>query len=364
MRVLFYLGHPAHYHMLREPAMELRRKGHEVAFAVKAKDILGELLAREEIEQIPMARVGRAKGTIPMAMHLIRREFVLWRLLRKRKFDLMVGTEPSIAHIGRLFGIPSIMMLEDDLSVIPLFAKVSFPFTNQILAPDSCELGKWTKKKIGYPGYQKLSYLHPRIFEPDPAKVAHLRKDGRPYFLLRFSALDAHHDVGIEGLSDQLVRTVIERLEARGNVYISSERPVDSDLERYRLKLPVENIHHALYFAEIFLSDSQSMTVEAALLGTPSIRFSDFVGRIGVLEELEHRYQLTFGFRTNNAEGFLVKVDELLVESNLRGDFRKRREVMLTEKIDVCEFWVWLFENYPDSVDVLHKDGRYIERFS
>ena len=39
----------------------------------------------------------------------------------------------------------------------------------------------------------------------------------------------------------------------------------------------------------MLVCDSQSMTVEAAILGIPSIRYSDFSGRIGVLEELEKR---------------------------------------------------------------------------
>jgi predicted glycosyltransferase len=37
------------------------------------------------------------------------------------------------------------------------------------------------------------------------------------------------------------------------------------------------------------------MAVEAAMLGTPSVRFSSFSGKIRVLEELEHTYKLTVG---------------------------------------------------------------------
>ncbi len=35
------------------------------------------------------------------------------------------------------------------------------------------------------------------------------------------------------------------------------------------------------------------MIAEAAVLGTPSIRFNDFVGKLGYLEDLEHKYGLT-----------------------------------------------------------------------
>ncbi len=364
MRFLFYLGHPAHYHMFRNPAAELKSRGHVVVFAVKAKDILGELLRGESIEQISMSDTGRAGGKVPMVRNLVGREFALFRLLWRRRFDLLVGTEPSIAHMGRLFRIPSLVTTEDDLAVIPLLAKITFPFAHGIVAPESCDLGKWNRKKIGYRGYQKLTYLHPKRFIPDRERVRDLVEGGRPYYLLRFSALHAHHDTGIAGFSDDLVRKVLERLKQHGDVYISSERPIPADLEPYRLKLPVSDVHHALYFANLFVSDSQSMTVEAALLGTPSIRFSDFAGRIGVLEELEHRYGLTSGFKTDQPAGLLKRVEELMSRDGLKEEFLEKRDVMLNEKIDVSDFWVWLFENYPESVDVLRRDGRYTERFS
>ena len=339
--------------MFRNPATELTKRGHEVTFAVKAKDILGELLVGEKIEQVSMSDTGRSAGVVPMVRNLGEREFALFRLLWGRRFDLIVGTEPSIAHMGSLFRIPSLITTEDDLTVIPLLAKITFPFTNGILAPESCELGKWNRKKIAYKGYQKLTYLHPRRFTPDRNKVLSLIKDDRPYFMLRFSALHAHHDAGVHGFSDELVREVVKRLSTKGDVYISSERPIPSDLEPYRLHIPVSDIHHALAFTDLFVSDSQSMTVEAALLGTPSIRFSDFSGRIGVLEELEHRFGLTYGFSTDNRDGLLRKMEELISRHDIKEEFSMRKHSMLNIKIDVSEFWVWLFENYPMSVGVM-----------
>ena len=53
------------------------------------------------------------------------------------------------------------------------------------------------------------------------------------------------------------------------------------DLKEYRLSIDPKDIHHILFFADIFISDSQTMTAEAAVLGTPSIRYNDFVGRLG-----------------------------------------------------------------------------------
>ncbi|MBK7853743.1 MAG: hypothetical protein IPJ79_01455 [Bacteroidetes bacterium] len=66
-----------------------------------------------------------------------------------------------------------------------------------------------------------------------------------------------------------------------------------------------------MYFAHMYIGDSQTMAAEAAVLGTPSIRYNDFVGEISYLEELEHLYQLTFGFKTNNRQGMIDKITEL-----------------------------------------------------
>ena len=105
------------------------------------------------------------------------------------------------------------------------------------------------------------------------------------------------------------------------------------------------------------------MAAEAAVLGTPSIRFNDFVGEIGYLEELEHRYQLTFGFRTSETEPFLRKVDELVKSPGSKAEWGKRREKMLSEKIDVSRFFLWLIENYPESIRIVRADADFQFRF-
>ena len=43
----------------------------------------------------------------------------------------------------------------------------------------------------------------------------------------------------------------------------------------------------------MYIGDSQSMAIEAALLGTPGIRFNDFNNKIGHLNELKNVYKLS-----------------------------------------------------------------------
>ena len=139
-------------------------------------------------------------------------------------------------------------------------------------------------------------------------------------------------------------------------VYITSESNLDESLLPYRLKIHYKDIHHVLAFSGLLISDSQSMSVEAAMLGTPSVRFNDFAGRISVLEELEQKYNLTFAFPSKEPQKLCEKVENLLSTPNLRELFQQRRQIMLSEKIDVTAFFTWFIENYPESQKMMKEN--------
>ena len=113
----------------------------------------------------------------------------------------------------------------------------------------------------------------------------------------------------------------------------------------------------------MYIGDSQSMAVESALLGTPGVRFNDFSGEIGVLNELEDKYQLTYSFKTNQVEEFFNQVEEMLKDETLKKDFLGRREKMLSEKINVFNFFIWFIQNYPKSFSVMKQNPDYQLKF-
>jgi hypothetical protein len=45
----------------------------------------------------------------------------------------------------------------------------------------------------------------------------------------------------------------------------------------------------------------------------------------------------------------LYRIKKFLELPNLKEEWKKRRERLLHDKIDVTSFWVWFIENYPDS---------------
>jgi predicted glycosyltransferase len=165
------------------------------------------------------------------------------------------------------------------------------------------------------------------------------------FFLLRFASLHAHHDDGRRGIDDALATQLIERLSPLGKVFITSERQLSTELEPYRIPIHPSVIHHAMAFADLYIGDSQTMAAEAAVLGTPSIRFNDFVGELSYLEELEHKYGLTKGLKTTQSDQLLSTVSAWVSDDSLKTIFSERRKLMLSQTTDVTARWLSVFES-------------------
>ena len=116
-------------------------------------------------------------------------------------------------------------------------------------------------------------------------------------------------------------------------------------------------------FADLYIGDSQTMAAEAGVLGVPFVRFNDFVGRIGYLKELEEKYQLGFGIKTNQVDELYRTVQELLALSDRRDVFQGRRQRMLSEKIDLAKFLTWFIGTYPQSKETFRENPEIQKQF-
>jgi len=348
MNIAFFIAHPSQYYLFKETARNIS-KYNEVFLIYFEKDIVGELVRDENYGLRTFCISAPPKiGKFGFINSFIKKDFELFKILKINKIDLIVGTSIAIAHAAKLVGAKSIIFTEDDVSVIAMSAKLGYPFVNHIVSPTVCNLEGWEHKSIKYNGYQKLAYLHPNIFKADPDIIKKYTNNSANYFLIRFSGLSAHHDIGISGFSKEIAFELIRKLSQHGRVFISSENKLEKEFASYQLKIKSIDIHHILAGARLLVSDSQSMSVEAAMLGVPSIRISDFVGRISVLEELENKYKLTFGLLPSDEKKVFNLADELL--STSLDIFQARRKRMLSEKIDVRNFITELIGNYPHSL--------------
>lgn len=367
MNVLLQLSHPAQYHSFKNVARNLMNDGHQVLVVIKSKDILEDLLKEAGLPYVNVNEHAHRGNKAGMLWDMLVRELRIVRLCRKHKIDLLMGSTPEVAHVGWLLRKYRVNIGEDDAYIVPAFEKIAGKFMQCAVVPISCNNGNMEPKTVHYPGFQKLTYLHPKWFKAD---VDMVRKYGinpnNPYFLIRFAKLNAHHDDGVHGISTKIAQRLVDMLAPHGQIYITSERPLEPEFEQYRLHINPLDIHHVMAFATLYIGDSQSMANEAAMLGVPSLRFNDFVGakKIGVMEEMEKVYGLTYGISSHEPDQLYTKVAELLAMPNLREEFQARRMKMLAEKIDVTAFLTWFIEEYPESASLAkNADESFWARF-
>ena len=347
MKILVYLGHPAHFHNYKNTIAKLKADGHEVEVLIKKKDILEDLLKNAGIPYHNILEEGRTNSKAGIMLGLAKRAWRLNKFCRQFHPDILTGSSVENSFIGPLRHIPVINIGEDDADVVPNYAKLTYPGSSVILCPESCDCGKWNKKAIKYPGYQELGYLHPENFTPDREVVEKYFPTDTPYFIMRFSGLNAHHDVGIRGINNSIAARLLELLEPHGRIYITSERPLAPDFEKYRIAINPLDIHHVMSFADLYIGDSQTMAAEAGVLGVPFVRFNDFVGKIGYLNELENKYQLGFGISPEDEGKLYETVEALLDMHDRKAVFQSRRQKMLDASINFAEFLTNYIETYP-----------------
>lgn len=338
MKPLFYLIHPAHYHLFKNVINRLNDEGYSTTVLIKKKDILEELLKNDNVKYFNILPEGRKNSKLQIALGLFKQDFRLLTFCLKNRSSLLIGTSVSIAHIGWLLRIPSFIVNEDDANVVPLFSKLGYPFATKIISPDVCNNGKWGYKTIKYNSYHELAYLHPENFKPQKSIVNKYINTDRPYVLMRFSGLGAHHDFGVDGIDDKLALELINIIEPHANIYITSERNYGKELEKYRLPINPLDIHHVLSYATMYIGDSQTMAAESAVLGVPSIRFNDFVGKIGYLNDLENNYKLGFGLKPNKKRELIELVKKMIKDIKLKENFQRRRELMLSDKVNFSDY--------------------------
>ena len=364
MNILIDINHPAHVHLLRNAYAEWKRDGHQVYVTVKDITSAKKLM---DIYEIPYVGLGRKYDTlIGKAFEQLMYDIKMLWFAITHKIDISIGTSITIAQVSKLCHMKSIVLDDDDDAAEPLFVKFGHPFANNVITPDCIK--RQAKQTVYYPGTHELAYLHPKRFVPssevlDEAGIAYKRDasgkviEVEPFFIVRFNAFKAHHDVGVKGLSTEGKRRLVKMLNGYGRVLITTERNIDEEFVPYQLKVSQEKVHSLMYYATMFIGDSQTMTSEAAILGTPAVKCNSFAGRLAVPNELEERYGLCYSFLPEEEGKFFEKIEELLKMKDVKAVWAKRRQKMLSEKIDVTAFLTWFIENYPTSAEEAKNAG-------
>lgn len=348
MKIFITISHPAHIHFYKNFIWQMQKKGHIIKIAATKKDVSLNLL------NIYGFKYDLVPTQNNMGLRRIQDQFLyeynIYEKVKKFSPDIITGIGGTAAsHISKITKAKSIIFTDTEHA--KLANLVTFPFADVICTP-SCFKKDIGNNQIRYNGYHELAYLHPKYFTPDSAVLDELglSKDDT-FIILRFISWRASHDIGQYGILDKV--GLVKKLEKYGRVLITSEGQIVKELEKYEIKTSPEKIFDLLDYASLYLGEGATMATESAILGTPSIYVSSLVGTMGNFIELEQKYGMTFNYKDHNLA--LEKAIELVQKSNLKEEWKNKRDTLLKDKIDVTAFMIWLIENYPKSLDEIKK---------
>jgi hypothetical protein len=333
----------------------MEEKGHEFLIIARDKEVALYLLEKYKIPFINRGTGGIS--VIGKMFYMLKANFIILKHALKFKPDLFMSfVSPYSAQISWLLHKPHIAF--DDTEHAKLGRIMYKPFTETIMTPADFkdEMGK---KQIRFNSYMELTHLHKNYFKPNEDIYNYLKiKKGQKYIIFRFVSWSAAHDLGQKGLPAESRLILIKELSKYGKIFISSERKLPEELEKYRINIPADRIHDALAFSSLYIGEGATMASECVMLGTPAIYINSLSA--GTLEEQE-KSGLLFCYRESN--GILDKAIELLKSDKIKDEYKIRHNLMLKYKIDLTKFMVWFVENYPKSAVIMKKNPDFQYNF-
>ena len=361
MKILIDIGHPAHVHLFKEFAHEMKQKGHELLFTCRDKEFEIALLRHEGFEYISFGR--KYKSVIGKLYGLLKFDIKEWKTCLKFKPDILLSHGSMYAaHAAWLINKPHISF-EDTFNFEQI--KLYKSFSDIVLTSDYDNPLTSDKKNISYAGYHGLAYLHPNLFTPDKSVLEELGiKESEKYVVIRFVSWDASHDIGHKGITFENKLKAVKEFGKYAKVFVSSEKELPEELKEYQIKIEPHRMHDVIAFASLLFGESTSMAEEAAMLGVPSICLNT---PLFYIEELEKKYHLIYSYieTVEGQDSAISKGIELLKadKKKQRDEWLKKRDKMLETKINVTAFLVWFIENYPESKKIMKENPDYQYRF-
>lgn len=336
MRILIDINHPAHVHYFKNFYKIMTEKGHEIVIVSRDKEIAQDLL---RLYDIPFIKRGKGSdGRVGKLLYLISTNLKLFSIAREFKADLFLNfLHPYPSQVAKLLGKTSLVF--SDTEHADLHHKLTVPFAKTVYTP-SCYRIDLGEKHIRFDGYMELAYLHPNYFKPDPDILGILGvSEKEKYVIVRFVSWKAVHDVGQSGVRLENKIKLVQELSKYAKVFISAEGELPAGLESYRIRIPFDKMHDAIYYSSLLFGESGTMSSEAAVLGTPAIFINSLT--LGYLEEQEKKYGLVHNFRSDESSQIKAIEKALqIIQDKDTENYGKQHALLLSECIDTTKLMV------------------------
>jgi uncharacterized protein len=359
MKFLIDIGHPAHVHYWKNLVWKLQERGHKVLFTTMDRDVTIALLENYGFEYIS---VGRGFKSLPGKIWGLF-WFSIRILLISLKFrpDFYLHASPYIGLSALLLRKPFIA-LEDTYNMEQV--RLYLPFTSCVITGDynHPSLGK---RELRLKAYLELLYLYPKYYQPKEEIHELLGiNPGERYVILRFVAWKASHDIGQKGISSENKLKIVRELSKYAKIFISSEAELPSELSSYKLKIPPDQMHNALFHADLLFCESFTMASECSILGTPSIVVHSQTWCY-LLQDQMKKYGLVniFSASKDDQEKAIQKAIDILKLDNSKSNYQKASKQLIDEHIDFTGFLMWFIESWPESYNKIKKDPSFQNSF-
>jgi uncharacterized protein len=355
MNILIDLGHPAHVHYFKNFIWIMEGKGHSFTIVARNKEVVFDLLDHYGFKYFNRGK-GK-KGLLGKLLYTFSADIFILKKALKIKPDLFLSAGSSYAaHVAWLLGKPHIAVDDTDHNSFQQMMYV--PFTKAILTPEVFQKDFGTKH-IRFDGFLELGSLHTNRYKPEKEnirEVLNIPKNTR-FVVLRFVSWTATHDRGLKGLSLEEKYLLVQELSKYARVIISSESVLPEDLKKYSFSVHPALMHDVLKEASLLVSESLTMSAEAAFLGTPAICIS--TAQAGTLDE-EVRLGLIDLHRSG--KGIVERAVDAIADTNLKEAFKLKSEKIINQKVDITALLVWFVENFPESLDSVRKNPKQYEQ--
>ncbi len=315
---------------------------HELLITTRIYKETNELL---ELKGINAKIIGKhGGGTLEGKLDAgIERMNELNKLVQKEKPNVLISlSSPEAARVAFGLKIPHICV--NDIPESEAVTKLTAPLSTVIVAPKLIPKSAWQKygvpenKIVQYDALDPVAWL--KGFKPNRKVLESLRvKKGKPIITFRTEEVFASY---LSGKVDEkssvvlpIVNELMEKFEA--NFVVLPRYKEQEEIISKSLNGSAIIAHHAidgpslLSYSDIFIGSGGTMTLEAALLGTPTISCRPFST---MYEDYAIKNGLVIKAEKNAAE----KAAEILNgNGKYKSELKKRAEKMMGEMVDPIE---------------------------
>ncbi len=355
MRIVFTINTPAQAYFYKNIIKETHKHGHDVSILARDYGETRFLLSSFGLNHYIYSSPPKSKFL--KIINTLKDIIKYHQYIRKIKPDYIVGGGVVDGTVSKLTKTPCIGFNDGEPNVnffyfIQMKLIKYLGLASVIITPSNYQ-ANLGQKHIKINSFKELAYLHPEYYVPDDDILKTIGvKQGEEFVVIRLNAFDSVHDVGYKSMTNTNLVDLISELEKKVKVFISTEKSLPDNFDKYILNIPKNKIHDVLYYAKLLITQTGTMATEAAILGTPTIVVHPKSRVYGYFVEMHDSYHMNYLFKQYEPQIKQIALN-IANQTNIKCKYKEKSLKIINDKINMTEFMVWFINNYPESYNIM-----------